>query len=128
MALVVDEYGGIAGLVTIEDILEEIVGDIRDEHDAEEESIRRLDDRSWQVNGLVHVGEIEELFGIQIEEREFDTVGGLVVAHMGLIPEKGQSFSFQGLEFTVVKSDSRRVYEVRIRKAQTGGTGQAEDE
>jgi putative hemolysin len=127
MALVVDEYGGIAGLVTIEDILEEIVGDIRDEHDAEEESIRRLDDHSWRVNGLVHVGEIEELFGIQIEDREFDTVGGLVVARMGLIPETGQTLMFQGLEITVVKSDSRRVYEVRIREVGNISTDPAED-
>ncbi len=115
MALVVDEYGGIAGLVTMEDLLEEIVGDIRDEHDAEEETIRRLDEKTWRVNGLVHIGEIEELFGLQIGERDFDTVGGLVVARLGMVPEAGKSFLYQGLEFTVTRSDPRRVYDVRIR-------------
>ncbi len=122
MALVVDEYGGVAGLVTMEDIFEEIVGDIRDEHDAEEDQIRRVDDENWLFNGLVHVGELEELFGIEFENRDFDTVGGLVVACLGRVPEVGETVLVQGLELKAEKADNRRVYQVRVRRA--GGKDQ----
>ncbi len=122
MALVVDEYGGVAGLVTMEDIFEEIVGDIRDEHDSEEEQIRRVDDESWLFNGLVHVGELEERFGIEFENRDFDTVGGLVVACLGRVPAKGETILVQGLELKAEEADNRRVYQVRVRRA--GGKDQ----
>jgi CBS domain containing-hemolysin-like protein len=115
IALVVDEYGGVAGLVTMEDIFEEIVGDIRDEHDTEEEQIRRLDDRSWLFNGLVHVSELEELFGVEFDNRDFDTVGGLVVAKLGRVPSVGETVIMEGLELKVEEADTRRVYQVRVR-------------
>ena len=116
MALVVDEYGGVAGLVTMEDIFEEIVGDIRDEHDIEEEQIRRLDAEHWLFNGLVHVSELEELFGVEFPGREFDTVGGLVVACLGRVPAVGETVRHQGLELQAEEADPRRVYVVRVRK------------
>ncbi len=124
MALVVDEYGGIAGLVTLEDILEEIVGDIRDEHDAEEELIEREEEGSWAVSGLVHVSTLEEMFDVEIEdEREFDTVGGLVVSRLGRVPQEGEALDYAGLHITVIKADPRRVYKVRIRGKAAAGSG-----
>lgn len=116
MALVVDEYGGIAGLVTMEDILEEIVGDIRDEHDTEEEQITENDDGTWTYSGLVRVEQLEENFGIDIDERDFDTVGGLVISRLGRVPGQGEALEFDGLHITVVRADPRRVYMVRIRQ------------
>ena len=118
MALVVDEYGGVAGLVTMEDIFEEIVGDIRDEHDTEEEQIRRLDGEHWLFNGLVHVSELEQLFGVEFENRDFDTVGGLVVACLGRVPAIGETVLFQGLELRAEEADPRRVYVIRVRKVE----------
>jgi len=118
MALVVDEYGGIAGLVTLEDILEEIVGDIRDEHDREEAEVQPQADGSWLVSGMVHVEQIEELFGLEVGEREFDTVGGLVVAAAGRVPAQDEVLEIHGLRIQVVRADRRRVYQVRLRKAE----------
>jgi len=118
IALVVDEYGGIAGLVTLEDILEEIVGDIRDEHDAEEDMMREQPDGSWLLSGLVHVETVEELFDVEldIEDRDFDTVGGLVVSLLGRVPAQGEDFDARGLRFRVVEADPRRVYRVEVRR------------
>jgi CBS domain containing-hemolysin-like protein len=115
IALVVDEYGGIAGLVTLEDLLEEIVGDIRDEHSAEEARIEQEADGAWLVSGIAHVEEIEDLFEVDMGERDFDTVGGLVVATLGRVPEVGESLEIGGLRVEIVRADRRRVYRVRIR-------------
>jgi magnesium and cobalt transporter len=117
LALVVDEYGGLAGLVTIEDLLEEIVGDIRDEHDAEEADVQPQADGSAVVSGLAHVEELEELFHVEFGEREFDTVGGLVTATLGRVPEVGESLEVHGLRIEVLEADPRRVFRVRIRVA-----------
>jgi CBS domain containing-hemolysin-like protein len=114
VGLVVDEYGGIAGLVTMEDVMEEIVGDIRDEHDAEEELVRQEADGSWTVSALVHVDTLEEMFGLEVEDRDFDTVGGLVVSSLGRVPTEGETVQFRDLRIDVVKADPRRVYTVRI--------------
>jgi CBS domain containing-hemolysin-like protein len=115
MAIVVDEYGGIAGLVTLEDILEEIVGDIRDEHDSDEELIREETDGSWLLSGLVHVEKLEDMYGVEFQERDFDTVGGLVVSHLGRVPAKGEELDHEGIHITIVEADPRRVYQVRVR-------------
>lgn len=120
VGLVVDEYGGIAGLVTMEDVLEEIVGDIRDEHDAEEELVRQESDRTWTVSALVHVDTLEEMFGVELDERDFDTVGGLVVSNLGRVPVEGESVRFGDLRIDVVKADPRRVYTVRITTGEQG--------
>jgi len=116
VALAVDEYGGISGLVSLEDILEEIVGDIRDEHDLEEALFLEQPDGSWLVGGSAHVEQLEAFFGLDIEPgREFDTVGGLVVSALGRVPTEGESLELHGLRFEIVKADPRRVHRVRIR-------------
>jgi magnesium and cobalt transporter len=117
LAVVVDEYGGVAGLVTLEDVLEEIVGDIRDEHDAEETLVRADADGSWVVDAVAHVEELEELFGVEFGEREFDTVGGLVVSSFGRVPAVGETTSVAGLSVEVLEADGRRVQSVRIRRS-----------
>jgi len=126
MALVVDEYGGLAGLVTLEDILEEIVGDIREEHEPEEAGVEAEADGWWSVSGLVHVEEIEPLFDVTVAERRFDTVGGLVVAALGHVPAPGERLEAHGLEIEVLESDRRRVYRVRLRKASPAAEAEEE--
>jgi CBS domain containing-hemolysin-like protein len=117
IALAVDEYGGIAGLVTLEDVLEEIVGDIRDEHDLEEALVLKQPDGSWLVSGSAHVEQLNAFFDIELEgQREFDTVGGLVVSTLGRVPDEGETLEIHGLGIEVVKADPRRVYRVRIRR------------
>ena len=91
--LVVDEYGGVSGLVTLEDLLEEIVGEIQDEHDSEESLVRRQEDGSWLIDASTHVEELEERFGLSFEDRDFDTVGGLVVTGFGRVPSAGETTS-----------------------------------
>jgi len=118
MALVVDEYGGVAGLVTLEDLLEEIVGDIRDEHEAEELTMRAEPNGSWIVNAVVHVKEIEQVFEIEFEERDFDTVGGMVVSAFGRVPLVGDRIQTNGLDVEVLEADRKRVQRVRL-SAQT---------
>jgi CBS domain containing-hemolysin-like protein len=122
IALVVDEYGGIAGLVTLEDVLEEIVGEIRDEHETEEAPVREeVPGRSWIVDAVAHVEELEALFGLDLGERDFDTVGGLVVSRFGRVPSVGERLETDGLELEVLDADDRRVRSVRVRR---GGTGE----
>ncbi len=116
MALVADEYGGLAGLVTLEDVLEEIVGDIREEHEPGRAAIEAAPDGSFTVSGLVHVEEIEPLFGIEVGERSFDTVGGLVIAALGHVPIPGERLEAHGLEIEVLEADRRRVYRVQLRQ------------
>jgi CBS domain containing-hemolysin-like protein len=115
VAIVVDEYGGVAGLATLEDLLEEIVGDIRDEHETEEALVQQDSDGSWLVNGLAHVEELERIFGLELPERDFDTVGGLVISTLGRVPEQGEHLQVGPLGIEVVHADPRRVYRVRIR-------------
>jgi CBS domain containing-hemolysin-like protein len=116
MAIVVDEYGGVAGLVTIEDLVEEIVGEIRDEHETPE--IVRENDQSYIVAGGMDVDRLAELFGTRPEGRESATVAGLVSELAGHIPRKGETVDDDGLRFEVVESTDRRVERVRITAAQ----------
>jgi CBS domain containing-hemolysin-like protein len=122
VALVVDEFGGIAGLVTLEDLLEEIVGDIRDEHAVEEALVEPEGEGTYLVNGILHVEQLEELFGIDIGERDFDTVGGFVVSEFGRVPAPGEKLATRRLELEVLESDRRRVYRVRVRKVAPVGS------
>jgi magnesium and cobalt transporter len=117
IALVVDEYGGVAGLVTLEDVLEEIVGEIRDEHETEEEQIRQDGDNCWIVDAVAHVEELETLFGVEFNDRDFDTVGGLVVSGFGRVPAVGEALESHGLLIEVLQADHRRVRRVRVRRA-----------
>jgi CBS domain containing-hemolysin-like protein len=117
VALVVDEYGGFAGLVTLEDLVEEIVGDIRDEHERDEQEVVPQGDGSWSLSGLAHAEELERLFGVDLAERDYDTVGGFVTAELGRVPGKGETFEARGLSVEVVDADPRRVFRVRVRPA-----------
>jgi putative hemolysin len=116
MAIVVDEYGGVAGLVTIEDLVEEIVGEIRDEHDKAE--VIRENDHSYIVPGNTDVDRLDELFGVRLEGKESATVAGLVSELAGRIPQKGEVIEDDGLRFEVLESTERRVERVRISTAQ----------
>lgn len=117
MAIVVDEYGGVAGLITIEDVLEQIVGDIDDEHDdADEGDSRQMTevDGCWLVNALTPIGEFNERFGSTFLDEEYDTVGGLITAEFGHLPEAGEEISLGGFDFHVTKADDRRIHQVRV--------------
>jgi len=117
MAIVVDEYGGVAGLVTIEDLVEEIVGEIRDEHDRSTEVIRE-NDHSYIVPGNTDVDRLVELFGIRPEGKESATVAGLVTELAGRIPQRGEVIEDDGLRFEILDSTDRRVERVRISAPQ----------
>ena len=113
MAIVIDEYGGVAGVATIEDLVEEIVGEIRDEHEAKADILRESD-TSYVVPGNMDVDRLAELFGIRPEGRESSTVGGLVSELVGRIPERGEVVEENGLRFEVLESTRRRVERMRI--------------
>lgn len=115
MAIVVNEYGGIAGLVTIEDVLERIVGDIGDEHDTEDDSfVTANHDGSYNVNALMPIAKFNDYFGSEFGEEEYDTVGGLLVSRMGHMPKPGESVTIGRFGFVVMNSDARRVEMMRV--------------
>ena len=115
MAIVVDEYGGTAGLVTLEDLLEEIVGEIEDEQGIP--PIMEVAKGKWSVAGKVHIEDLSEALGLSLENPEVDTVAGLLIAQLGRIPKSGDVVQVSGAEFTVETADDRRVYRVLVRKA-----------
>jgi len=116
MAIVVDEYGGTAGLVTIEDVLEQIVGDIEDEHDVEEEAdIRTSDKGTYLVKALTPIDDFNEFFKSDFSDEEFDTLGGIVMQKFGHLPRRGESVVLDGLEFTVINADNRRIRLLQVR-------------
>lgn len=118
-AVVKDEYGGTAGIVTLEDVLEELVGEIRDEHDADElPPIRELRDGLWAVRGDVAVRDLEERVGIKLSEEESRTIGGLVPAELGHIPSAGESIERPGFRILVAEMDENRVLEVQIERVE----------
>jgi CBS domain containing-hemolysin-like protein len=115
-ALVVDEYGGTAGLVTLEDLLEEIVGEIRDEYDVEAEQVLQQEDGSYVFSGRTHVRELAERLNVEIEEGEgYETVGGYLLAHVGRVPAMGETFEIDGLSVEVLEAERRRITRVRVR-------------
>jgi putative hemolysin len=114
MAIVVDEYGGVSGLVTVEDLLEEIVGEISDEHEDEREEISPAGEQAYSVSGKVNIAKVQELFGRGPEEEEFTTLGGFLAARLGHIPRPGEVHREADLLFTVEEADRRRVHRVRI--------------
>ena len=118
MAIVVDEYGGVSGLITIEDILEQIVGDIEDEHDDEEgEDIRKLGSNVFMVSALTPLDEFNESFATSFDEEEAGTIGGIVLHAFGHMPAKGESIELQGLTFKVSKANSRRLVQLQVIRA-----------
>ena len=115
-AIVVDEYGGTAGLVTIEDLLEEIVGEIRDEYDEETEPVVDEGNGRYVFGGKVNVDEVAQRLGIQIEREGFETVGGYLMSHLGRVPSVGERFEVDGLVVEVLDAERRRINRVRILK------------
>ncbi|GAB2922372.1 hemolysin family protein [Rhodococcus aerolatus] len=125
VALVVDEYGGTAGMVTMEDLIEEIVGDVRDEHDLLGPDVRRVGD-GWELSGLLRVDEVEDATGFSAPEGEYETVGGLVLAELGRIPEVDDAVTTGGWRLRVAAMDGRRVETVAlvpVPPAQDGADG-----
>ncbi len=130
IAIVLDEYGGTAGLVTIEDLLEEIVGEIQDEYDVEEPMIERLSDDEARVDGRANVDDLADLFDTDVpleDEDEYDTVGGLIYHRIGGVPRPGDQVSLDGLTLTVEKTDGRRVSKVLVVRNREA-PGPADDE
>ena len=115
MAIVIDEYGGVAGLVTIEDVLEEIVGEIEDETDADDEvQIRKLTESTFFVQALTPIEDFNEAFGSTFSEEEFDTIGGLVLNAVGRLPNRNETTHLEGFEFKVINSDQRKLNSLRV--------------
>jgi magnesium and cobalt transporter len=118
MAIVIDEYGGTSGLVTIEDLIEEIVGDIQDEYDLEEDWLIVEESGAVLVDGRLNVEEFEEYFSIQVAREKFDTVGGYVVEMLGRVPARGERLEFDKLKFLIVDADPRAVRQIRVLPAE----------
>jgi magnesium and cobalt transporter len=116
MAIVVDEYGGVSGLVTIEDVIEQIVGDIDDEFDIEEDdhNIRKEAEHQYAVRGATRLEEFNEFFGTRLPDEDFDTVAGLVMNTLARLPRRGEAVTLQGLELKVVRVDRRRIDMLRV--------------
>ena len=117
MAIVVDEYGGVSGLATIEDVLEQIVGEIDDELDPEEaSSIQPQDGGKYAVMALTRVDEFNEFFNTELSDADYDTVGGLVMHELGRLPRRGETLDFAGLRFKVVRGDRRRLHSLEVSR------------
>jgi magnesium and cobalt transporter len=115
MAFIVDEYGGVAGLVTIEDVLEQIVGDIGDEYDVDEDlDIRKEGARQFTVKAQTRIEDFNEFFATKFSDEEFDTIGGLVMSNLGRLPRRGEAFAFGGFDFKVLRGDRRRLDVLRV--------------
>jgi magnesium and cobalt transporter len=118
MAIVVDEYGGVAGLITIEDVLEQIVGDIEDEYDFDEEAdaIVAEPDGRYRVKALAEITAINTTFGTTLSAAEFDTIGGLITDQLGRVPKRGDVLEIDGLRFEVLRADARQVHLFQVAR------------
>ncbi|MFK7914420.1 MAG: HlyC/CorC family transporter [Pseudomonadales bacterium] len=117
MAVVVDEYGQVSGAVTIEDVLEQIVGEIEDEHDVDDDSfIKQLDENTYTVKATTAIEDFNEHFGVAFAEDEFDTIGGLVLKAFGHVPDRGERVAIGALEFSVLNADSRRLRLLQVTR------------
>ncbi len=116
MAIVVNEYGSVAGLVTIEDVLEQIVGDIEDEYDFDEayDNIRLDSPGCWRVKTRTEIADFNQAFGTSFSDAEFDTVGGLILRHLGRVPKRNEIVGIDGMRFQVLRADSRRLYTLLV--------------
>lgn len=121
MAIVVDEYGGVAGLVTIEDVLEQIVGEIEDEHDFEDDLyILNHNDGQHIVKAITPIEDFNEHFATKLSDEEFDTIGGLVMNTFGHLPKKGETVELEGFQFKVMRADNRRVHLMQVMRVEQG--------
>jgi len=120
IALVVDEYGGVCGMVTIEDVLEQIVGDIEDEYDFDEDEDNLIPDGagSWRVKAATEIADFNEALGTDFDDDEYDTVGGLVLKAAGQLPKRGDRITVADLVFTILRADSRRLYSLQVESTQ----------
>lgn len=124
LAVVVDEYGGTAGIVTLEDVVEEIIGDVRDEHDVREApAARQLEDASWLVSGQLRPDEVAEATGFQMPEGDYETIAGLVLTRLGEIPEPGDDVVVDQWRLTVTRMDRHRIAELAVQHLPDGPTG-----
>ena len=116
MAVVVDEYGGTAGIVTLEDIVEAIVGNIQDEYDDEDEEISKINETTFTIDGMTNLEEVAELTGTELPEGSYDTVAGFIITELGLLPEEGKTYevNYKNLKLTVLSVDERRIDKVRV--------------
>lgn len=119
MAIVVDEYGGTSGMVTVEDLLEEIVGEIEDEHDEAAPVNEQLPGGAWRLDGRVPVESLDELFGVELEEEAYETIGGLIFGTLGYVPEPGESLEIGGLRFQIESIEQRRISSVVVDRVES---------
>ena len=119
MALVIDEFSHVAGLITIEDVLEQIVGEIEDEHDPadDEDLIVQLDDGSYRVKGETPVDEFNKFFDSQLPTEEFDTISGIVTNHLGHVPDPDEETELDGYTYTVLNAGSRKIDLLKVKKS-----------
>ena len=117
MAMVTDEFGGVRGLITLEDVIEEIVGDIDDEYDHDESELKGVDDKTVVVDAKVDVEEVEQHFGLDMPEGPYESIGGFITLRLGRVPEAGESLQEGPLTFKVISADARRVKSVRVSRA-----------
>jgi magnesium and cobalt transporter len=120
LAMVVDEYGGIAGMITIEDVIEQIVGEIEDEHDIDEEAdnISSMANGDYRVKGLTELDQFNQVIGASFEDSEVETVAGLVIHHLGRVPKFGERIRIDGIEFEVQRADPRQIHILIVRRIQ----------
>jgi CBS domain containing-hemolysin-like protein len=116
MAIVIDEFGGVRGLITLEDVIEEIVGEIGDEHDQKEIDLRIIDERTIIVNARIDIEDVESHFDIELQEGPYESIGGLMIHRLGYVPRNGTVVQENGLELKVLSSDNRRIKSVRIKR------------
>ena len=116
MAVVVDEYGGTAGLVTLEDIIEAIVGNIQDEYDDEEEEISKINETTFTIDGLTDIDELDEIIGKDLPEGDYDTIAGYIISQLGYLPKQGEhsEVMFENIRFTVLEVENRRIEKVKV--------------
>jgi CBS domain containing-hemolysin-like protein len=120
MAVVIDEYGGTAGLISVEDLLEELFGDIRDEFDEEEEGVRRVDEHTLLVSGRTEVHTLVEDYGLTLDEGDYDTIAGLLLDRLSSIPQEREEFELDGYRFTILKATANRIDTLRIVRETPG--------
>ena len=127
VAIVVDEYGGTAGLVTVEDLIEEIVGEIMDEHEALVAELEPLENGAYRLDGRAHIELLDELFQVKIEDPEYETVAGLIFTALGHVPQPGETVDRFGLRFTVEAVADRRIQTLRVERVPEGSPAEGED-